>query len=125
MNILTVCGIALITVAAASVIRELRPSLAPFVTAAAGVLLLGYTVISASPVIEFIKALDTLASGGISVMIKGLGIAVSCQLTAEICRDCGDTNTASRVELACKICILLLSLPLVRDILQIAGELVN
>ncbi len=125
MNILTVCGIALITVAAAGVIRELRPSLTPFITAAAGVLLLGYTVVSASPVIEFIKALDTLASGGITVMIKGLGIAVSCQLTSEICRDCGETNTASRVELAGKIGILLLSLPLVRDILQIAGELVN
>lgn len=125
MNILTVCGVALITVAAAAIIRELRPSIAPFVTAVSGALLLGYIILSASPVIEFVKALDSLASGGITVMIKALGIAVGCQLTAEICRDCGDINTASRVELAGKIGILILSLPLVRDILQIAGELVN
>lgn len=125
MNILTVCGVALITVAAAAVIRELRPGVAPFITAAAGVLLLGYIVLSATPIIDFLKALDSLASGGISVMLKALGIAVGCQLTAEICRDCGEASTASRVELAGKIGILLLSLPLVRDILQIAGELVN
>lgn len=125
MNILSLCGIALIAVAAAAVIREIRPSLAPFVTAAAGILLLGYIIFSARPIIEFIKALDTLAYGGITVMIKALGIAVGCQLTAEICRDCGEAGTASKVELAGKIGILLLSLPLVRDILQIAGELVN
>lgn len=125
MNILTVCGVALISVAAGAVIRELRPSLAPFGTAAAGIILLGYVIISATPLIDFLKALDTVASGGITVMLKALGIAVCCQLTAEICRDCGESSSASRVELAGKIGILLLALPLIRDILQIAGELVN
>ncbi len=125
MNILTVCGIALISVAATAVIRETRPSLAPYVTAASGVFLLGYIIVSSAPIIEFLKALDDLASGGISVMLKALGIAVCCQVSAEICRDCGEASSASRVELAGKIGILLLSLPLIRDILQIAGEIIN
>lgn len=125
MNILSLCGMALIALSALAVIRELRPSLAPFCAAAAGTVILGYVLISSTPVISFLKQMDGITAGGITVMIKALGVAVCCQLTADICRDCGEASSASRVELAGKIGILLLALPLIADIVKIAGELTN
>lgn len=125
MNVLAVCGAALVAVSAVAVIRELRPAIAPYCSAAASIIILGYVISSATPITEFLKQMDSLTSGGISVMIKALGIAVGCQLTADVCRDCGENTSASRVELAGKIGIMLLALPLVRDIVQIAGELTN
>ena len=122
MSIITLCGAALIALLATAVIRELRPSLAPF-CAAAGLAFFGYVIKNVAPILEFIKKMDSLAAGGISVMIKALGISVCCQITAEICRDCGENVFASRVELAAKINILLLALPLIKDIVTIAGEL--
>ena len=44
------------------------------------------------------------------------------QFTAELCRDAGEQVLASRVEFFCKVEIILLSLPLVRQILTLAGE---
>jgi len=123
VNIFALCGLALISLLATAVIRELRPSLAPFCAAAAGLVFFGYVLKSVSPIIEFIKKMDSLAAGGISVMIKALGIALFSQITAEICKDCGETVFASRVELMAKINILLLALPLIKDIIIIAGEL--
>ncbi|MBR6507811.1 MAG: stage III sporulation AC/AD family protein [Clostridia bacterium] len=123
MSIITLCGAALIALLATAVIRELRPSLAPFCAAAAGLAFFGYVIKNVAPILEFIKKMDSLAAGGISVMIKALGISVCCQITAEICRDCGENVFASRVELAAKINILLLALPLIKDIVTIAGEL--
>ncbi len=123
MSVIALCGAALIALLAAAVIRELRPSLAPFCAAAAGLVFFGYVLKSLFPVIEFIKKLDSLAAGGITVMIKALGIALFSQITAEICKDCGETVFASRVELAAKINILLLALPLIKEIVVIAGEL--
>lgn len=123
MSVIALCGAALIATLAAAVIRELRPSLAPFCAAAAGLVFFGYVLKSLFPVIEFIKKLDSLAAGGITVMIKALGIALFSQITAEICKECGETVFASRVELAAKINILLLALPLIKEIVVIAGEL--
>lgn len=123
MNVLTLCGMAVISITALAVIRELRPSVAPVCAAAAGTVILGYLLSSSAPVISFLKQLDGITAGGIAVMIKALGVAVCCQLTADICRDCGECSSAARVELAGKIGILLLSLPLIADIVKIAGEL--
>ena len=123
MSIIALCGAALIALLATAVIRELRPSLAPFCGAAVGLVFFGYVIKSVAPVIEFIKKMDSLAAGGISVIIKALGIAVCCQITAEICKDCGENAFASRVELMAKINILLLALPLIKEIVTVAGEL--
>ena len=123
MSVIALCGAALIATLAAAVIRELRPSLAPFCAAAAGLVFFGYVLKSLFPVLEFIKKLDSPAAGGITVMIKALGIALFSQITAEICKECGETVFASRVELAAKINILLLALPLIKEIVVIAGEL--
>ncbi len=120
---MALCGLALISLVSVTVIRELKPAAAPFCAAASGIVIIGYAVTSAAPVVEFLKKLDPLAAGGITLMIKALGIAVCCQTTAEICRDCGESAFASKVELAAKINILLLALPLIADIVTIAGEL--
>ena len=55
-------------------------------------------------------------------LLKALGIAVICQFTSELCRDAGETVLACRVEFFAKVEIILLSLPLLQNILLLAGE---
>ena len=58
-----------------------------------------------------------------STVMRALGIAIIAQMTSEICRDCGENSTASGVELAGKIEIFILCLPLISEIIGYAGEI--
>ncbi len=61
----------------------------------------------------------------VAVMLKALGIAVVCGTCGDICRDCGEASIASCVETAGNLVILSLSLPLIREILDVAAELLS
>ena len=58
-------------------------------------------------------------------MFKTLGICFLAQFAADSCRDAGESALASKVELAGKISILVLSLPLFEDIAQTALGLIG
>ena len=47
------------------------------------------------------------------------------QIACDACRDLGERGVAARVETAGKLAVLLTSLPLFEEILQIAGELIG
>ncbi|HBR31322.1 MAG TPA: hypothetical protein DD733_04500, partial [Clostridiales bacterium] len=66
----------------------------PLTVAAIGIIMLGYLLVSLAPVLSFIS--DTAEQSGLGgyfkVLVKALAIALSCQVCAEICRDCGESS---------------------------------
>ncbi len=58
-----------------------------------------------------------------AVMLKGLGVALITRICASVCRETGRTGIAEYVELAGRLEILLLCLPLMSRILSAAAEL--
>ncbi len=72
---------------------------------------------------------EILSSGSIptyvSVMLKGFGVAVISHICATICRDCGKPSVADLVEVAGKLEIFILSLPLISDIMRTAVALLE
>ncbi len=58
-------------------------------------------------------------------IIKTLGICYLTSFAADTCRDFGQTSIAGKVELSGKISVALLSLPLVREVLNTALELLK
>lgn len=60
----------------------------------------------------------------LAVIFKVIGIAYLGEFAAQICRDSGSTAVASKIELAAKIIILSLMLPILSAILQGILELV-
>ncbi len=67
-------------------------------------------------------------SGGeeyVSVMLRGLGICVLCRICADICRDSGQAGLSGAVEMAGKLALILLALPLVGDILELAADIMG
>ena len=59
------------------------------------------------------------------VVFKGLGAALVTHICSAICRETGRSSLADGVEFAGKIEILLLSLPLVRELLSTVSELMS
>ncbi|HHT53919.1 MAG TPA: hypothetical protein GX011_03165 [Clostridiales bacterium] len=122
-----ICGVALLFTMAAVVVRQLRAEFALPVRLAGTVALLGIAVAVGVPLFDYLGRMISASalSEYAAILIKALGIAMLTHITAEVCRDCGESSAASYVELAGKLEILLLSLPLVASILETAAEILN
>lgn len=57
------------------------------------------------------------------IMLKALGIAYISSLTETVCREAGEGMLAAACEFSGKVEIIVLSLPLISSILDIAAEL--
>ena len=62
-------------------------------------------------------------SSYLKLMLKVLGIALITQITADICRDCGETALAGQTEVASKIIIVAMILPLFEAVVKIISGL--
>ena len=108
------------------VVRRLREELSPALIIAATIAILSVVIRLAMPVLEFTKQLAESygMSGYLGVMMKALGIALCSRICADICRDCGETAIATKVEIGGKIGILLLSIPLLQQITNSINNLI-
>ena len=124
MNIVEICGIAVIGLTAIMVLRTIRPEYAMLAGILTGLILLAAAVLELSSVIGYIQ--DMTDSTGFSlyssVILKSLGIGILAQTTADICRDSGETAIASKVEFAAKIIILLLAITILKTLLELIAD---
>lgn len=60
-----------------------------------------------------------------TLMVKSLGVGLIAQFAGNICRDFGEENLASGIELAGKAEILLLCLPLTSEVLTLLREILS
>ena len=58
------------------------------------------------------------------VIIKVLAVAYVTDFTAQLCRDAGEGAIGSKVELAGKVIIFYLSMPVLTAILELIGTLI-
>lgn len=125
MDVLKICGIAMLCVSAIWVLRQWRAEMTFPVRAVGTVLIFGMVLAAAQPVFEMISAVsqESLSVAHSEILISGLGISLVCTLGAGICRDFGETGLAAAVESAGKIAMLLKALPLITEILGMTKEL--
>ncbi len=123
--ILKLCGGALLIAGIALILRQYKPEFAVPVAVGGGVVMLLAIITLIAPQIDYINALwlDESFSVYASPLVKALGVALVAQTAADICRDMGESATASKVELAGKAEIMLLCLPLIGELLGFAREL--
>ena len=121
---LRICAVALIFIAAAAIIKQISSGFVFPLRAAAIILFSSLLILSASPVFEFMNELFSLTgfSRYGAVIMKGFGIALLSHGCASVCRDCGEGTVASCVELAGKIEIFILCIPLLTELLAVARQ---
>ena len=127
MGIVQIAGLGLLCVVLILCLKELRATLALPARLAAALLLFGAALALYHPVLERMQALFSLsgATDLAAPLLRAAGIALICEITVSFCRDLGENTVANGVLLFGKLEILLLSLPLVDDVLEIAKELLK
>ncbi len=121
------CGAALCALAAILILRAQKSEFSGFVSLGASIVLLGAACISFFPVVEFVSdiTVETGFSKYLETLLKALGITLLVQLCSQICRDAGEAALASKLELVGKAEILLLCLPLISELITLAGEMMR
>lgn len=127
MSPFAVCVFAVAAACIIAALKSLRPELASTAAALTGTVIFVYIVEGISPFIDFIKGVADKGNvtGYFVVMLKALAISLCCRMSADICRDCGESSLASKVELAGKVGIVIISLPTVEQLLNIAKDLMQ
>ena len=124
---ISVCGIGLLCALSTLLLRTRSGEVALLLRIGGLVLLTGALVVSVREPLSELRAIIEGEGLGkyVTVMLKALGIAVLCGTCGDICRDCGEGSIATGVETAGNLMILSLSLPLIREILGVAAELLS
>ncbi|MBO5912225.1 MAG: hypothetical protein J6Q76_02000 [Clostridia bacterium] len=125
---LTVVGVCLLSAVAVITVRRFAPEYAMLVSLVAGSVVLIALIVTSSGLftrIEEIFVASGLDIGIFKIVLKCLGLCYITNFAVDVCRDFGQTSLGSKVELAGKISVTVLTLPLVEDILKAAVELVR
>ena len=124
MNIVAICGIAVVGLVTVVILRSFRPEYAVIAGIITGILLLLSAITEFSAVIDYIRNVTEKTGFSLysSVILKSLGIGILAQTTADICRDSGEGAIASKVEFAAKIMILILCIPILKTLLDLIAD---
>lgn len=122
MEILYVVGFALVVAVFAVLLREERPEMALLLALTFGVLVFILVLGKLGAIITLFRDLTRTARVDelyLTTLLKILGIAYIAEFGAQICRDAGEGTIASKIEMAGKVLILVLALPIFAAILEV------
>lgn len=127
-SFLQICAFAVLGGVATLLLSGIDSKLSFATRLAALLLIVGLVILSAGDVISELDGVfrDMRGVGEyFEIALKALGIALLAQISAQICRDCGAAGVANGVELAAKIEIFVLCIPLIGRLTEFAYEILN
>ena len=110
----------------ALMLRGQRPEMALCLSLAVGVVVLLMLLGHIAPLLSSLDRMlqdSAIPSQYMRAVLKATGICLLTQLTADTCRDAGETALAGKAELVGRVLLLLLSLPLFEDMLALVTTL--
>ncbi len=128
MNITMIVSVALIAAILSIILRQYKPEYSLFISIAAGIIILTAVIAMIDPLIGFVTNItDEAGLSGIyaQILIKSLAVCYITQLACDCCKDAGETAIAGKIQLAGKIAILLIALPMFEGLSDIVTRLIN
>ena len=120
-DIFSICGAGLCAFFAVSVIREMKKEYTLSVILGVCVIFLAYCIPRVIEAASFIKETAAYAdSSHTSVLLRGLGITYLTSTASDICRSSGENAIAGYIETAGRAEILILCVPMFKELLSLA-----
>ena len=127
MEIVQVVGLGLVATMLILILKETRPEFAFQAAIAAGVIIivmiLGYLA-------EVVQAITEVAlEAGLNIaylqtLMRIIAIAYLAEFGSQVCQDAGQGSIASKIELAAKVIILVMAVPIIMEVMKAIMELV-
>ena len=128
MDLFAICIAAVAATILAVTLKRYNPEISMLLAIGAGVIIF---VLVLNQIPQALSQINTLLSrAGMplqygQVLFKALGICFLCQFSSDACKDAGQSALAFKVELAGKLMIVLLALPMLEDIINTAVALMG
>jgi stage III sporulation protein AD len=116
-----VVGLAIVAVVLLAVLRRQRPEMAVLLGLVVGLVIFFMVAQRLLAILDFLRDLAVRArvdSLYLNTILKIIGIAYIAEIGAQVCRDVEESSIAAKVELAGKVLILALAIPIVMAILE-------
>ncbi|NLH95741.1 MAG: stage III sporulation protein AD [Clostridiaceae bacterium] len=122
MEIVQIVGIGLVSTVILLILRRQKPEIAVLAGTAAGAVIFMIIAAKLSAVADLLE--EYAARADISPMyftavLKITGIAYIAEFGAEICRDAGEGAIAAKIEMAGKVIIIALAVPIITSLLDL------
>lgn len=120
--------IALIGLAVIVLLKELKPEFALLLKFAT-LLLLGFLAFTGigDAIAEIFSLGESVSIDNalLKILLKALGLCLIAQIASDICKDCGESALSTGVELAGKLSIVIMALPVAAQLIAISLEWIN
>lgn len=124
MNLWQVTAVAIVIAVACATLKDSGGRLVPFVLTAGGLALLGWSLVRVTGVLTVVEAWGkTALSPYLTVILKALGVGYVVRFGGDLCRDLGSESTAAKLELCGKAELMVLSLPYLQELIELAVTL--
>lgn len=108
------------------ILKQWRPEVSLLIGVCAGVLLLSTVLSEVRPLIAWFKEAGA-TYGNLNLyfapLLKVLGVAYLAQFASQVCRDAGESALAMKVEIAGRVTILGLSVPVLKTVLEMIEDI--
>lgn len=128
MNIIVIVSTALIAAVLSLVLKQYKPEYSLFISIVTGVMIFLAVVAVIQPIIDYISQL--ISDAGLSgvyaeVLLKALAVCYLTQLACDCCKDAGESAIAGKLQLAGRVAIIIISMPMFKSITDIVTGLIN
>ncbi len=128
MEIVRIALIGIVAGVLVVTIKQKQPEIALQVSIIAGLIIfiyvLDYIVIAIDFIKDFVNKYN-IPYESITVVLKIIGIAYICEFAVQVLKDTGENSLANKVEIAGRVFIVVLSLPILSSFMNIVLEMLE
>ena len=122
MEIVQIVGIGIVVTILVMLLKKEKPELAVALTIITGGIIFFIVIYKVDGIIQIIKKyLDksSINTSYFNILLKIVGISYIAEFGSEICKDAGVSAISSKIELAGKIIIVTLSIPIITSLIEL------
>ncbi|HJV44442.1 MAG TPA: stage III sporulation protein AD [Bacillota bacterium] len=121
MDIIQIVGLGLVATVLTLVIKEQKPIFAFMIAVVTGIIIFLFVIGKISEVIHILERMAAQANINLiylETILKMIGIAYIAEFASQVTRDAGQGAIASKIELAGKVLILVMAVPIITVIVE-------
>lgn len=128
MEIVQIAVIGILSGVLVIAIKQKQPELGMQVSLVAGLIIFIYALDYLVTAVEYIRDIVTrydIPYESITIVLKIIGVAYICEFAVQLLKDTGEGSLASKVELAGRVFIIVLSLPIITSFMNMVMGLLG
>lgn len=121
MEIFKVVAIGLVGTILAIILKQYKSEYSIYISIITGIIIIMYMITDISNIVKLINGLinkSSINTAFISLLLKITGIAILVEFASSICMDSGESSIAKKIDIAGKVVVISMSIPIISTLLE-------